>query len=191
MPEQKSFNVHRELLHRCMKGDRLAQKELYRLYYKAMYNTCYRMLNNKAEAEDIMQESFLAAFLKMKTYRGEMSFGSWLKRIVINKSIDALRAKKIEFEELNEKTDLKAVTNDDDLYNFENDKPEIEKIRSAVSMLPEGFRVVLSLALFEGYDHEEIALILKISESTSRSQLARGKKKLVEYLNKSDYESFG
>jgi RNA polymerase sigma factor (sigma-70 family) len=94
MIEQKTYNIHQELIGRCLKGDRLAQSELYKLYYKAMYNTCYRMLNNQVEAEDVMQDSFLAAFLKISTYRGEMSFGAWLKRIVINKTIDVLRTKK-------------------------------------------------------------------------------------------------
>lgn len=149
------------------------------------------MLNDKAEAEDVMQESFLAAFLKIRTYRGEMSFGSWLKRIVINKTIDILRAKRIQFEEFDEKTGHVAVAE-----NIENDDNEgltyrIEQIKEAVKKLPEGFRVVLSLALFEGYDHEEIALILNITESTSRSQLARAKKKLVDYLKNANDENFG
>ena len=100
---QKGYQIHQELIDRCRNGDRIAQRELYRLYYKAMYNTCYRMLNNRVEAEDIMQDSFLAAFLKINSFKGEMSFGSWLKKIVINKTIDFLRSRKIKFEELNEK----------------------------------------------------------------------------------------
>jgi RNA polymerase sigma factor (sigma-70 family) len=189
MIEQRSFNIHQVLIDRCRNGDRLAQSELYKLYYKAMYNTCYRMLNDKVEAEDVMQESFLAAFLKIKTYRGEMSFGSWLKRIVINKAIDALRARKIKFDELDERA---GIPDDErgDVAETEEDGKKIEKIREAVSRLPEGFRVVISLALFEGFDHEEIAMILKINESTSRSQLARAKKKLMEYLKNSKDETF-
>jgi RNA polymerase sigma factor (sigma-70 family) len=190
MVGQKGFNIHQDLIERCRNGDRLAQSELYKLYFKAMYNTCYRMLDDKVEAEDVMQESFLAAFLKINTYRGEMSFGSWLKRIVINKSIDALRARKIKFEELNEKINLPDEFTGEDLEKDEDGR-QVAKIREAVQKLPEGFRVVLSLALFEGFDHEEIAMILKISESTSRSQLARAKKKLMEYLKNSKDETFG
>src|SRR4030042_6645318 len=115
MTEQKGFNIHKELIERCRSGDRLAQNELYKLYYKAMYNTSYRMLNDKVEAEDVMQESFLAAFLKIKSYRGEMSFGSWLKRIVINKTIDVLRSRKVKFEELDEKTGIPDEFNWDEL----------------------------------------------------------------------------
>lgn len=183
MSELKGYNIHQDLINRCTKGDKLAQSEIYGLYYKAMYNTCFRMLDDKVEAEDVMQESFLAAFLKIHTYRGEMSFGSWLKRIVVNKAIDFLRSKKVKFEELNEKTGISDELDWQDLENTEEDVRMVAKIREAVRQLPEGFRVVLSLALFEGYDHEEIAMILKINESTSRSQLARAKKRLIEYLN--------
>jgi len=191
MIEQKGFNIHQDLIDRCIDNDKVAQSELYRLYYKAMYNTCYRMLNDRVEAEDVMQEAFLAAFIKIKSYRGEMSFGSWLKRIVINKTIDVLRSRKVRFDELNEKISLPDESDWNDLEKKEEDIKRVAKIREAVSRLPDGFRVVLSLALFEGYDHEEIALILKITESTSRSQLARAKKKLIEYLNKNKDGTFG
>lgn len=190
MIPDKVFPVHQDLIERCIKKDRLAQKELYRLYYKAMYNTCYRMLNDKVEAEDVMQESFLAVFTKISTYRGEMSFGSWLKRIVINKSIDILRARKIRFEELNEKSVIMATPDDHDAGIEGEHAAMVEKIREAVKKLPDGFRVVLTLSLFEGFDHEEIAWILQISESTSRSQLARAKKKLIEYLKSSRNEDY-
>ncbi|HJZ40794.1 MAG TPA: RNA polymerase sigma factor [Bacteroidales bacterium] len=191
MTEQGGYQIHLELINRCRNGDRLAQTELYSLYYKAMYNTCYRMLNNQVEAEDVMQESFLSAFLKINSYRGEMSFGSWLKKIVVNKAIDVLRSRKVKFEEINEK-----FAAEDESEAFRNMVSEessglVRKIREAVKLLPEGFRVVLSLSLFEGYDHEEIAMILGISESTSRSQLARAKKKLVEYLKNEGNETVG
>jgi RNA polymerase sigma factor (sigma-70 family) len=191
MIEQKGYQIHQELIERCRTGDRLAQREIYRLYYKAMYNTCYRMISNQVESEDIMQESFLAAFLKINSYKGEMSFGSWLKKIVINKSIDVLRARKVRFEELNEKSIVYEAVDEPDLSFAENDTLKVAQIREAIKKLPEGFRIVLTLSLFEGFDHEEIATILKISESTSRSQLARAKKKLIEILNSEKNEAFG
>jgi len=160
----------------------MAQEEIYRLYYRAMYNTCLRILNDPAEAEDTMQEAFLAAFLKLGQYRGEMSFGAWLKRIVINKAIDVLRTRRIRFEELDEKQEYIPETGPGLDESPKETAQLIQRIRNTVQNLPEGFRVVLSLSLFEGYDHEEIAMILGISESTSRSQLARAKKKLVEFL---------
>jgi RNA polymerase sigma factor (sigma-70 family) len=185
MKKLKDFNIHKDLINGCLRGDRLAQSEIYKLYYQAMYNTCYRIINNRVEAEDVMQEAFLSAFQKLRTFSNEMSFGSWLKKIVINKSIDFLRAKKIRFEELNEKSEYLDEPEVDFFNNADEDDARlVEKIKEAVKELPEGFRIVLLLSLFEGYDHGEIAMILNISESTSRSQLARAKQKLVEYLNK-------
>jgi RNA polymerase sigma-70 factor (ECF subfamily) len=188
MSDREAFNIHQELVTRCRKGDRRAQEEIYRLYYLAMYNTCLRMLNDRVEAEDVMQEAFLAAFLKINSFRGEMSFGSWLKRIVINKAIDALRARKVKFEELDERTGI-AAEDGTEANSSDETAYLVHRIRDAVQKLPEGFRVVLSLSLFEGYDHEEIAMILGISESTSRSQLARARKKLTEYLNDLKHEN--
>lgn len=182
MIEEKNYQIHQDLIDRCRVGDRLAQREIYRLYYRAMYNTCYRMLANAIEAEDIMQESFLAAFLRIHTYKGETSFGAWLKRIVINKSIDALRSRKVIFEEISEKISNQEADENCDIEWNESTTKGVERIKKAVATLPEGFRVVLTLFLFEGYDHEEIAMILNIGESTSRSQLARARKKLIEYL---------
>lgn len=172
------------LVERCKKGERRAQEILYKQYYKAMYNVSFRLLNNKFEAEDVMQEAFLSAFLKIQAYRGEVTFGSWLKRIVINKSIDVLRTRKVVFEEVTEKTEGKALQEKDDEADPKEIAMTISRIREAMEMLPDGFRVVLSLFLFEGYDHMEIAQILNISESTSRSQLARAKKRLADMLKK-------
>jgi RNA polymerase sigma factor (sigma-70 family) len=182
MIEPKGYEIHQELIEGCRKGDRLAQREIYRLYYKAMYNTCYRMLNNQVEAEDIMQESFLTAFLKISSFKGELSFGSWLKKIVINKTIDVLRTRKVKFEELNEKVVGIDENREPEPELADEDTRKVAQIKEAIKQLPEGFRVVLTLSLFEGYDHEEIAMILRISESTSRSQLTRAKKKLIDIL---------
>jgi RNA polymerase sigma-70 factor (ECF subfamily) len=187
MTEKEGYSIHQDLIAKCRQGDRRAQGEIYRLYYLAMYNTCLRILNDRVEAEDAMQEAFLAAFLKIDTYRGEMSFGSWLKKIVINKAIDLVRARKVKFEVLDEKIVLEDES-DAEFGSLEENNLLITKIRNAVSILPEGFRVVLSLSLFEGFDHEEISTILGISESTSRSQLARAKKKLIEYLKRTEHE---
>src|SRR5512145_1964835 len=158
MIERSAYNIHQDLIDRCRSGSRPAQEEIYRLYYKAMYNTCLRILNDRMEAEDVMQDAFLTAFLKLDQYKGEMSFGSWLKRIVINKSIDALRAKKVKFEELDEKQVDETALNFENEYTLEETERQVIKIKEAVQKLPEGFRVVLSLFLFEGYDHEEISL---------------------------------
>jgi RNA polymerase sigma-70 factor (ECF subfamily) len=174
-------NIHQDLIDRCRKGDRGAQFRIYELYFKAMYNTSLRIVRDPMEAEDIMQESFLAAFEKMETYKGSVSFGAWLKKIVINRSLDSIKKRKMHFEILDERLEGQAgdpATEEDIDEALLNE----DRIRNAVMQLPDGFRVVLTLYLLEGYDHEEISEILEISASTSRSQYARARQKLKEIL---------
>lgn len=142
------------------------------------------MVKDPGEAEDIMQESFLSAFDKIETYSGTVSFGAWLKKIVINRSLDSLKKRRLSFEMLDEGVipDRDEGEDDDDI----NDR--IEEIREAIMRLPDGFRVVLTLYLLEGYDHEEIAEILEITSSTSRSQFTRARQKLAQMLKKRSHE---
>ena len=144
-----------------------------------MYSAALRIVNDDAEAEDVLQEAFLEAFTRIADFRGDTTFGLWLKKIVINKSINCLRKRKAEFVSL-DGVELAEETADND----EELEWKVEEIKVAVARLADGYRVVLTLYLFEGYDHEEIAHILKISEATSRSQLMRGKLKLKQLLQK-------
>jgi RNA polymerase sigma factor (sigma-70 family) len=176
------LNIHQEYIDKCRKGDRNAQFEIYRLYYKSMYNSSLRIVKDAREAEDIMQESFLSAFVKINTYSGKVSFGAWLKKIVINNSLDALKKKKILTQELNEDIPEAVLKDEEHEEDFANIR--IEDIRDTIFNLPDGYRVVLSLHLLEGYDHEEIAEILGIRSSTSRSQFIRAKQKLLQILKK-------
>jgi RNA polymerase sigma factor (sigma-70 family) len=184
MTEESVSGKSGELVDKCRKGDRKAQFEVYRLYYKAMYNTALRIVSHPAEAEDIMQEAFLSAFRKIDTYKGDVSFGAWLKKIVINKSIDALRQRKIRYEEITAEEPDEATESTIDLEDSKQWQVEamVKQIKEAIQDLPRGYQVVLTLALIEGYDHEEIAQLLSVSESTSRSQLARARKKLIEIV---------
>ena len=179
--DQKQYrDIHKKLIEECRKGSRKAQTEIYRLYYRAMYNTSLRISGNAEVAEDIMQESFLKAFESLDQYRGEVSFGAWLKKIVINRSLDYLRKRKMLTEDLaDHENTLVADEEEHDATDF-----TVEEIRMEIESLPDGYRIVLSLYLLEGYDHEEIAEILNISPSTSRSQYARAKRKLSENLKK-------
>ena len=165
------------MIDRCKRGDREAQFGLYKLYYKSMYNTGLRIVGNEYDAEDIMQESFLNAFGKINSYEGKVSFGAWLKKIVINRSLDYLKKRKVTFEEINEK-----ITDEETDPFEETREADVQKIRDAIMRLPEGYRVVFSLYYLEGYDHDEIATILRISPGSSRSQLLRAKKKLKTCL---------
>jgi RNA polymerase sigma-70 factor (ECF subfamily) len=178
-------NLHQDLLDGCKTGDQKAQFQIYKLYYKAMYNTSLRIVNNSMEAEDIMQESFLSAFEKIETYSGTVSFGAWLKRIVINRSLDALGKKKAVFEDIESHFGIMDNSPEESVRNEEIDA-KVEEVKEAIERLPDGYRVILSLYLLEGYDHDEIAEILKISSSTSRSQLSRAKQKLIGELRNSE-----
>jgi len=176
-------NIHQDLIDACSQGNAKAQFEIYKLYYKAMYNSCLRIVNNTQEAEDVMQEAFLSAFDKINSYKGEVSFGAWLKRIVVNRALDFLKKNKIDSLPLDEKINQLSVEEETpENIEIENNVVEIKK---AIEQLPSGYRIVLSLYLIEAYDHEEIGEILNISASTSRSQYNRAKKKLIQILENS------
>ena len=178
---------HLDLVEACKRGDQKAQFELYRLYNAAMYNTTLRIVGDSDDAEDVMQEAFLKAFEKLDTYRGAVSFGAWLKRIVINKALDFLRVKK-------EQLSLEDAGEVGEMVDEPVDTGEVEyraeAIKKAIYHLPEGYRIVLSLILLEGYDHEEVSAILNISNATSRTQYHMAKKRLIELLkrNSDDHE---
>ncbi len=177
----KFINIHQELIDACRIGDRKAQFEIYKRYYKAMYNTSLRIVNDSAEAEDIMQESFLDAFQRLDSYTGEGSFGSWLKRIVINRSLDFLRKLKdtISIDEGDfDITDVEEVNIEEEILF------RVAEIKLAISQLTEDYRVVLTLFLLEGYDHEEISSILNISNQLSRTRYSRARTKLLDLLKK-------
>jgi RNA polymerase sigma factor (sigma-70 family) len=177
--EGSYINIHQELIDACRKGDRGAQFKIYKLYYKAMFNTTLRIVNNSAEAEDIMQESFLDAFQRLDSYSGEGSFGSWLKRIVINRSLDFLRKQKDTVSLDDQEYEIQDTVEDN---REEEIQSQVAEVRKSIFQLPEEYRVVLSLFLLEGYDHEEIAQILKISNQLSRTRYSRARQKLLGIL---------
>ena len=179
--EAQFRNIHQELINGCKRGDQKAQFQIYKLYYKTMYNTSLRIVNDSMEAEDIMQEAFLSAFEKIDSYSGTVSFGAWLKKIVINRSLDALNKRREIFEDIDLQTEIKDES-DDETNRNEELNVKVEEIKEAINNLPNGYRVILSLYLLEGYDHDEIAEIMAITSSTSRSQLARAKQKLISDL---------
>ncbi len=175
--EAGTVNIHADIIERCRQGDRDAYYQLYKLYSKSMYNIGYRIVNNEDEAEDVLQEAFISAFRNLDHYRGDATFGSWLKRIVVNKAINVLKTRKAERLPEDENFDLQEEVWPETEFPF-----TVQQVRNAMEELPAGYRSVLSLYLMEGYDHSEIAEILGISESTSKSQFNRSKKKLREIL---------
>ncbi|WP_233494424.1 RNA polymerase sigma factor [Mesonia sp. K7] len=168
-----------KLIEACRNNDRKAQMQLYNKYCDAMYFIALRFLKNEHDAEEAMQESFIQAFLKLHQFTGEVTFGAWLKRIVINKSIDMLKAKKLDFIAINEQTLGKVE--DDNNWEVE-DEVTVEVIKKEIESLPEKYKYPMMLFLIEGYDHEEISEILGITSISSRTLVHRGKKKLQQKL---------
>jgi len=174
-------NKHKELVDACAEGNRKAQLKIYDLYYKAMYNTSLNIVNDTYLAEDIMQESFLDAFNKLETFEWRSSFGSWLKRIVINKSLDSIR-KKIDIVPISE--DVTEIPEEEEV-SCEDMDCKVEEIKVALKLISESNRVILALHLFEGYDHQEISQILNISYNNVRVRYMRARNNLVEQILKS------
>lgn len=174
-------NTHRDIVEKCKQGNRAAQFELYQLYSKAMYNLCLRMVKNDLDAEDILQNAFIDVFTKLDTFQFQSSIGAWIKRIVLNNCINHLKRSRMHFEELDDKF---ASTREEEQKEEEQHQLNltVERINRALFELPDGYRVVFSLYLLEGYDHKEIADILNISEATSKSQFSRAKTKLKDIL---------
>lgn len=155
--------------------------QLYKQYCDGMLIVALRFVKDTMEAEDIVQEAFIKAFSKLDQYRAEVSFGAWLKRIVVNRCIDVLKSKKQQLIEL-EDHHLNVVDTNDNNEWLVDDDITIEDVKLAIEELPEKYRYVVMLYLIEGYDHSEISEILNISEVASRTQLSRGKQKLQTVL---------
>ncbi|MHC1703673.1 MAG: RNA polymerase sigma factor [Tenuifilaceae bacterium] len=177
--EAGTIDINKKLVEKARQGDQQAMYRLYKMYLPAMYNTCIRIVANKFDAEDIIQESFVSAFSKMDGFRGDSSFGAWLKRIVVNKSLNHLRGKKLSYVDYDNIQIEDTNSEVDDLPNI-----PMEMIHEGIKSLPEKARVVLNLYLLEGYMHKEIAEMLGISESTSKSQYLRAKDLLKSILVK-------
>jgi RNA polymerase sigma factor (sigma-70 family) len=172
--------IRDELVERCKQGDPSGYEPLYRRYSKAMYNTSLRIVNNRADAEDVLQESFLDAFRTLQDFSYRSTFGAWLKKIVINKSINLLRKRKAVLVDM----DLGEVQEMpiDEPVNEEDLRYQVDEVKKMILKLPDGYRTVLSLYLLEGYDHEEISQILSISHNTVRTQYVRAKQKLLTII---------
>ncbi|WP_323789736.1 RNA polymerase sigma factor [Psychroserpens sp.] len=171
-----------QLLQLCKSGDQHAQMEVYNRYYKAMYNTAIRIVKDSFEAEDIMQDSFLTAFTKLDNLKEIKTFGSWLKRIVINNSIYHYK----------KNTKYNDVSIDDVLYKVEDHSGIVEndeftslkanQILDTMKSLKDNYRMGLTLHLIEGYDYEEICEIMDITNANCRTLISRAKESLRKKL---------
>ena len=180
--KKRHLNINLDIIERCRNGETDAQFFLYRQYSKAMYNLAIRFLNNRMDAEDILQESFITAFEKLPSLADPDSFGSWIKRIVINNCIDHLKKKKIDFDSIG----IYFETEDPGESDLNSD-PDPAIVHEGIRQLPDGSRIILSLHALEGYKHREIAQMLNISESTSKSQYRRALELLAVTLKNKIY----
>lgn len=169
----------KKMIEACLTGNRHAQHELYSRYSQAMYNVCLRMMNDRVDAEDVLQNAFIEVYGKLRYFRHESSPGAWIKRIVVNQCINHLRRRRPLITQSGELPEPQAAdTIDGTVLN-------VGRIKNAISKMPEGYRTVFCLYAMEGYDHSEIAEIMDISESTSKSQYSRARAKLYEILKES------
>ncbi|ETN96037.1 RNA polymerase sigma-70 factor, ECF subfamily [Zhouia amylolytica] len=172
-----------DLVEKCKKNDRKAQMQLYKQYCDAMFCVSMRYLKNVDDAQDVTQEAFIRAFQKIDQFKAEVTFGAWLKKIVVNKCIDFLKRKHQYYLALDENI-LNVVDENDWKVD---DQVSIEEVKSAIENLPEKYKYVVMLYLIEGYDHAEISEILDITQTASRTQLLRGKNQLRELLKDKRY----
>ncbi|WP_350292307.1 RNA polymerase sigma factor [uncultured Croceitalea sp.] len=172
-----------ELVEQCKLNDRMAQMKLYKQYCDGMFCVAMRFLKNSDDAEDVLQESFIKAFQRIHQFKGEVTFGAWLKRIVVNGSIDFLKSKHQKTIELDESYMHIA---DDENWDV-SEGVNVEEVKKRIEELPEKYKYVVQLFLVEGYDHKEISEILGISETASRTRLLRGKNYLKESLSELKY----
>ncbi|MUP44202.1 sigma-70 family RNA polymerase sigma factor [Gramella sp. BOM4] len=171
--------IQHQLIEACKQNSRRAQLKLYNKYCEGMYFVALRFMKDTMEAEDAMQEAFIKAFSKLHQFNGEVTFGAWLKKIVINKCLDKLKAKRMELVAINEQ--VMGTVEEEDNWQVE-DGIGIDEVKREIERLPEKYKYPLMLYLIEGYDHEEISEILDITQVASRTLVHRGKKKLQDEL---------
>ncbi len=175
-----SIMTEEAILAGCLQKDAVAQRELYARYSPKMLSVCYRFAHNREDAEDMLQEGFIKVFSQIHTFRNQGAFEGWVRRIVVHTCINILKKNK----KFNESVDIIHATT---LQVREESVPSIVQAKQVVEcirILPLGYRTVLNLYAIEGYSHKEIAGMLDIEESTSRSQYTRARQMLEEILIK-------
>jgi RNA polymerase sigma-70 factor (ECF subfamily) len=169
--------VTNQIVVRCRKGDVRAYRELYEAYSKAMFNICLRMTGHSADAEDVLQEAFVQVFKNLDKLATDSSLTAWIKRIVVNHCLSYLRKKKVYFEEVGE-----AEFEEEERVDESEHTMTVAAVKEAIGQLPDGYRTVLNLYLFEEYSHREIATLLGISESTVKTQYMRAKERVRQLV---------
>lgn len=162
----------------CRHGERGAQLRLYEIYARRLYVTCLRIIGDSAEAEEAMQDSFLKILTHIDSYNESQRLEAWMRRIAIHTAIDYVRRENPDMVEID---DNMAIEEEEEL-NEDEIEYSVELVKRGMKELPTGYRVIISLYLFEGYDMEEISSILKIKPASVRSQYLRAKRKLLDII---------
>ena len=165
----------KQLIQKCSNHDTQAQSELYQLFSSKLFSVCLKYSRNYAEAEDNLQDAFLTIFKKIEQYNNKGSFEGWLKRIVINTALQRYRGQSV-FEIINE--DLI----EDVELDIDNEDISIEYLLKIIQELPDRYRLVFNLYALDGYSHKEIAELINVTLGTSKSNLARARKTLIEKI---------
>jgi RNA polymerase sigma-70 factor (ECF subfamily) len=179
MEETHYIHPNADWVKGCRKNDRKAQLMLYQSYSKTMYNTAYRIVRNTQEAEDIMQESFIHAFQKINQLHEDEGFGAWLRRIVINRSLDAVKKNKTW---ILQREKMKEEVNGYDEQTEEDLDYRMSEIQQAMENIPDQYRAILCLHFFEGMDYEEMMLILNLKYNNVKTRIARARTRLLEEI---------
>lgn len=172
--------TEQSILAGCLNNDPSAQRELYNRYSPKMLSVCYRFANSREDAEDMLQEGFIKVFTQMHTFQNKGAFEGWIRRVIVHTCINFLKKNK----KFSNSIDLEQA---DYLEVKEETMPSVMQARQIIEcirLLPLGYRTVLNLYAMEGYSHKEIADMLDIEESTSRSQYTRAKSMLEAILIK-------
>jgi len=183
---QKSLIDENQIIELCKGGDRRAYMHIYDKYSRAMFNVAYRFMNDSDAAQDMMQDGFIKAFSKLDSFSGEVVFGAWLKRIIVNTCLDEIRKQK-DLLSFDDARFLEPVIEAEE--NFKDSELVVDEIKKCILQLPEKYAIVTNLFLIEGYDYDEISSILDIKNSTARSLVSRAKIKIRELMTAS--EGFG
>jgi RNA polymerase sigma-70 factor (ECF subfamily) len=168
------------LVQGCLSKDEQSFATLYHRYAKGVYHAAWRIVNNTAEAEDIVQDAFCKAFEQIDKLKEQNNFEGWVKRIAINQAISCIRKRKVSFvndEGLENLQDETVDIDEEEIFQY-----QVQEVKAAIAALPDGYRSILSLYLFEDQSQEDIAKLLGISAVTVRSQYHRAKKKVYQTL---------
>ncbi|RYY98505.1 MAG: RNA polymerase sigma factor [Chitinophagaceae bacterium] len=173
---------HRELVRQCLKGNPSAQKALYDLFASDMLAVCYRYTKSMADAEDVLQEGFVKAFMALEQYRAQGELGGWIRRIMVNTALNYLKRK------YPYNTELSFTS--DHMHPVSQENPEVrlhaKELADLVRQLPTGYQTIFNLYAVEGFSHAEIGTLLGISEGTSRSQYARARALLITWIQRAE-----